>query len=124
VFFHVGYFPDSVPESVKGQSFAFVHLDADLFEPTMAGLSFFYPRLSIGGLIVVHDFNAWAGARKAVDEFCADKISIPMPDKNGSVVILKTGASERLCPGLLEFREIAVHGRGTQYPERPYGALA
>jgi hypothetical protein len=35
-----GRFPDSASQAPG--KFAFVHLDADLFEPTTAGLEFFY----------------------------------------------------------------------------------
>jgi len=91
VTFHQGYFPDSIPEDFPEQKFAFVHLDADLYEPTMEGLNYFYPRMSTRGIILVHDYNAWIGARKAVDAFFADKVElpVPMPDKSGSVLIIK-----------------------------------
>jgi O-methyltransferase len=90
VFIHAGYFPDSIPVGFDAR-FAFVHLDADLYEPTMAGLKYFYPRLSPGGMVVVHDYNTWLGARKAVDEFCTEQaaMAIPMPDKTGSALIVK-----------------------------------
>ena len=89
--FHVGYFPESIPENFDEQRFAFVHLDADLYQPILEGLKFFYPRMSSKGMIVVHDYNAWPGARKAVDEFFSDKseLPIPMPDKSGSALIVK-----------------------------------
>jgi O-methyltransferase len=89
--FHKGYFPDSIPDGFDAHRFAFVHLDADLFEPTMEGLKYFYPRMNRNGLLVVHDYNAWLGARMAVDEFFADKdeLPIPMPDKSGSALIVK-----------------------------------
>jgi hypothetical protein len=47
--------------------------------------------MSIRGIILVHDYNAWIGARKAVDDFFADKVElpVPMPDKSGSVLIIK-----------------------------------
>lgn len=96
VHFHVGYFPDTIAEDLKDRHFCFVHLDADLYEPIIAGLEFFYPRLSPGGCLVVHDYNAWLGARKAVDEFFKDKpsvVTVPMPDKSGSVVVFKPAAS-------------------------------
>ena len=88
-----GYFPDSIPDGLHAMKFAFVHIDADLYSPIMAGLKFFYPLMSVGGMIVVHDYNAWIGARTAVDEFMADKpeILVPMPDKSGSAVIVKQG---------------------------------
>jgi O-methyltransferase len=89
---HAGRFPATITPEIERIEFAFVHLDADLFEPTMAGLEFFYPRVPAGGVIVIHDYNAWPGARRAVDEFCAGKrvFPIPMPDKSGSAVIAKT----------------------------------
>ena len=89
VYFWKGYFPESIPNGLT--TFAFVHLDADLYEPILNGLEYFYPRMSKNGMIVVHDYNAWPGARKAVDEFFANKneLPIPMPDKSGSALIIK-----------------------------------
>jgi len=86
-----GYFPESVPAFLSARKFAFVHLDADLSEPMMAGLKFFYDRVVPGGFILAHDFNSWPGARKAVAEFFSDKPErpIPMPDKSGSALIVK-----------------------------------
>lgn len=91
IHYHQGFFPDSIPLSLAGESFAFVHLDADLYEPTRGGLEFFYSRMAKRGIIVVHDYNSWPGARSAVDEFFADKAEtpIPMPDKSGSALIIK-----------------------------------
>lgn len=91
VFFYKGYFPESIPAAFNTLKFAFLHLDADLFEPTLEGLKFFYPRMSAGGILLIHDYNAWLGARKAVDEFFADKkeFPIPMPDKSGSALVIK-----------------------------------
>lgn len=86
-----GYFPDSITRDIEGELYALVHLDADLYEPTLNGLKHFYDRLSKGGFVIVHDYNAWPGARKAVDEFCNSKgiFPIPMPDKSGSCLVLK-----------------------------------
>jgi O-methyltransferase len=89
--FFPGYFPQSAPEFLRERKFALVNLDADLYEPTFAGLNFFYDRLSPGGFILVHDFNSWAGSRKAIRDFFRDKpeTPIPMPDKSGSALIAK-----------------------------------
>ncbi len=91
VFYYKGYFPDTIPVDFRKKTFAFVHLDADLYEPVYTGLDFFYSRMSKGGYILIHDYNAWIGARKAVDEFFHKKpeIPIPMPDKSGSALIQK-----------------------------------
>jgi O-methyltransferase len=83
------------PETAKGleqETFAFVHLDADLYQSTLDGLKFFYPRLSPGGCIIVHDYNHdWEGVKKAVDEFSKTipEQFVDMPDMYGSVLLLK-----------------------------------
>lgn len=91
VHIHAGFFPESVPADVDPHRYSFVHLDADLYAPTLAGLEYFYPRLERGGILVVHDYNAWAGAREAVRRFFTGRpeIPLPMPDKSGSIVIVK-----------------------------------
>jgi hypothetical protein len=42
-------------------------------------------------MIVVHDYNAWPGARIAVDRFRNREtpVAVPMPDKAGSIVLIK-----------------------------------
>jgi O-methyltransferase len=91
VSFYKGYFPETIPDNFDALKFAFVHLDVDLYEPTFKGMEYFYPRMSRGGIMLVHDYNAWLGARMAVDAFFADKneIPVPMPDKSGSALIVK-----------------------------------
>jgi len=86
-----GWFPDSATAEMRADRFAFVHLDADLEAPVAAGLEFFWSRLSPGGIVVVHDYNAWPGARIAVDRFrqCHRLVAVPMPDKCGSIVLMK-----------------------------------
>jgi len=48
-------------------------LDADLYESTMAGLEWFYPRLSKGGILVSHDYDTSNGVNLAFEQFFADK---------------------------------------------------
>ena len=86
-----GLFPVSLTDNHYELKFAFVHIDADLYKPIFDGLEFFYPRLSQGGFILVHDYHAWPGAFEAVNNFSVkNNISfIPMPDKSGSVVFMK-----------------------------------
>ena len=89
--FHKGFFPDST-KGVNKQNYAFVSLDADLYAPTKAGLEYFYPKLTAGGVIIVHDYNhTWDGCRKAIDEFAATipETLVEIPDWQGSVMIIK-----------------------------------
>ena len=44
-------------ESVKNIKFSFVHIDVDLYEPTLKSLEFFFPRLTKEGVIVCDDYN-------------------------------------------------------------------
>lgn len=87
-----GWFPDTAI-GLEDEKFCFVSLDVDLYKPTMAGLTWFYPRLSPGGYILVHDFNSnnYRGARKAVREFVKEYGAsyVPIPDTGGTVVISK-----------------------------------
>ncbi len=86
-----GYFP----ETATGieDLFCFVSLDADLYNPILAGLEYFYPKLEKGGYIFVHDFNNsdYKGVREAVMKFCVEKNIgyVPIPDGGGSIVINK-----------------------------------
>lgn len=86
-----GYFPATV-EDLEEQ-FAFVSIDADLYEPIKSGLEYFYPRLNRGGYIFVHDFGGFdfIGCKKAVIEFCNENnISyVPILDRTLSVIITK-----------------------------------
>ena len=47
-----GRFPQSIPAELYASRFCLVHIDCDLYEPAKAGLEFFYPRLSPGGLVM------------------------------------------------------------------------
>lgn len=91
IFFIPGYFPESAA-ALPEELYAFIHLDVDLYKPTLAALQYFYPRLSPGGIILIHDYNhTWEGLRRAVDEFI---ITIPenpveISDWQGSVIIIK-----------------------------------
>lgn len=88
-----GYFPESLEEADRTESFAFVSIDADLYKPIYDGLAFFYPRLSSGGFIFIHDYNNkdYPGAKAAVRKYCEqEKINcFPLVDPCGTVVITK-----------------------------------
>ena len=70
----VGRFPESLTQRPIPQQFSIVHLDCDLHDPMLAGLTFFYPRLSPGGLLILHDYSSghWSGGCQAIDAFMAD----------------------------------------------------
>jgi O-methyltransferase len=89
--YHQGYFPDSAL-NLDVKIYSFVHLDVDLYQPTIAALKYFYPKLSSGGVMIIHDYNhTWDGIRKAIDEFSQTipENFVEIADWQGSVMIVK-----------------------------------
>ncbi len=94
----VGRFPETLAGVPVDTNYALVHLDCDLEEPMRAGLEYFYPRISAGGLLIVHDYGSglWPGVTFAVDQFLRDKPErlVSILDKSGTAVIVKQGAAQ------------------------------
>lgn len=88
-----GLFPESIG-SLEEQ-FAFVSLDVDFEDSTFAGLEYFYPRLSKGGYIFVHDYNYgyFDCVKKAVDKYekkyNLNLCKFPICDADGTLIITK-----------------------------------
>ena len=94
VYFRKGIFPETAMMQDSAQTFAFVLLDMDLYQSTLDGIRFFYPRMENGAYLMIHDYNTslFKGARAAVEE--AEKelgrfSSVPIPDQGGSLIIVK-----------------------------------
>ena len=51
------------------EKLAVLRLDGDLYESTMDALVPLYPKLSIGGYVIVDDYGAVVGCKKAIDEY-------------------------------------------------------
>ena len=49
-----------------------LHIDVDLFEATKVCLEELYPLVTKGGVIILDDYGAFAGANKAIDDFFAE----------------------------------------------------
>jgi hypothetical protein len=66
----------SVPEYLSNNphlKISLLHIDVDLHEATKTCLENFYTHMVNGGIIVLDDYGAFAGANKAIDEFFSDK---------------------------------------------------
>ena len=70
--FLVGWFRDTLP-TAPIERLAVLRLDGDLYESTMDALSALYPRLSVGGYVIVDDYGAMESCRTAVDDFRAER---------------------------------------------------
>jgi hypothetical protein len=83
-----GYFPATF--DVGNDKFVFVNLDTDLYAPIKAGLELFYPRMSKGGVILVHDYySPTGGVHPAVDAFLLENhlVAIPIGDYKSMAII-------------------------------------
>jgi hypothetical protein len=60
--------PDCLPEKIS-----VLRIDTDWYDSIKVCLEYLYPRLSVGGCILIDDYGHWQGAKKAVDEYFADK---------------------------------------------------
>jgi hypothetical protein len=88
--FHVGLFPETAAPAAN-RRFSFVHLDVDLYQSTLDGSEFFYPRMSPGGINISHDFMSADGVNRAFLEFFADK-AVPVVELTGyQCMVVKLG---------------------------------
>jgi O-methyltransferase len=91
IFYYPGWIPSRFPE-IAELTFAFVHIDVDLYSPTKDSLEFFFPRLERGGMIQIDDYNFvdWPGATKAVDDFLATvDVQFFLPHPLGGALLIK-----------------------------------
>lgn len=56
--------PDTMPDKI-----AVLRLDTDWYESTKHEMEHLFPRLVKGGILIIDDYGAWAGAKDAVDEY-------------------------------------------------------
>jgi hypothetical protein len=67
-----GWFCDTLPHAPIGK-IAILRLDGDYYNSTMDPLKSLYDRVSIGGYIIVEDYNIFTSCRKAVADFCVKR---------------------------------------------------
>jgi hypothetical protein len=63
-----GRVEDTLPRHAPA-GIALLRLDTDWYESTRHELVHLYPRLNVGGVLIVDDYGHWQGARRAVDEY-------------------------------------------------------
>jgi len=72
-----GWIPQSLKE-FNENDISLLNIDVDLYQPTKDALKYFWPLMSKGGIIMLDEYDfgmdatKWPGAKKAVDEFCAE----------------------------------------------------
>jgi O-methyltransferase len=63
-----GWFKDTLPLAPIRQ-LALMRLDGDLYDSTMDALKHLYPKLSVGGYVIVDDYGCIPACRQAVHDF-------------------------------------------------------
>ncbi|HKO70749.1 MAG TPA: TylF/MycF/NovP-related O-methyltransferase [Bradyrhizobium sp.] len=60
------------------QQICVLRLDTDFYKGTRTELEILYPRLSLGGPILIGDVGYWEGVKRAVDEYFVDPRTRPL----------------------------------------------
>ena len=86
VAFLEGWFRDTLP-GAPIQRLALMRLDGDMYESTMDGLAALYPKLSLGGYVIVDDWGVLPNCRRAVNDFrAANGVVEPIREVDGTAV--------------------------------------
>ena len=89
-----GFFPETA-RGLEEERFALVSLDADLEESTLQGLRWFWPRLSPGGYLLLHDWDnpRLPGVKRALtryEEALRRRLpAVPLCDVCGTLVLTR-----------------------------------
>jgi rfaE bifunctional protein nucleotidyltransferase chain/domain len=85
VYYIRGIFPQS---AISGFSYAFVYVDTDTYQSVKDAISFFWPSLELGGIMMFDDYGwpACKGVKKAIDEKFAEHQRIVYPTQYTCVV--------------------------------------
>ncbi len=68
VCFLKGFFADALPKA-EITKLAVLRIDADLYESTMDALTNLYPKLSVGGYVILDDYQNLPDCRRAIDDY-------------------------------------------------------
>ncbi len=78
-----GWFKDTLP-SAPIERLAILRLDGDMYESTMDALRALYAKVSPGGVVIVDDYGAVAGCKRAIADFRGEHgIDEPIKDIDG-----------------------------------------
>jgi O-methyltransferase len=66
----VGRVEDTLPANAP-EKIALLRLDTDWYESTRHELIHLFPRLAVGGVLIIDDYGYWDGSRRATDEYFA-----------------------------------------------------
>jgi O-methyltransferase len=73
----VGQVEHTIPAQAPGE-IALLRLDTDWESSTRHELEHLWPRLEVGGVLIIDDYGHWSGARRAVDGYFAGRGDAPL----------------------------------------------
>ena len=68
---------DTIPARAPSE-IALLRLDTDWESSTRHELEQLWPRVPVGGVLIIDDYGHWSGARRAVDGYFADRDDAPL----------------------------------------------
>ena len=63
-----GFFIDTLP-GAPIESLSVLRVDCDLYESVMQSLEYLYPKVSVGGYVIIDDYGALPPAKRAVEDY-------------------------------------------------------
>jgi O-methyltransferase len=88
IHYHQGLFQQTLPVVAPTiESVAILRLDGDWYASTKVCLHFLYDKVVRGGFVIIDDYGAYEGCKKAVDEFLAERNIKTRLKKVGSELI-------------------------------------
>lgn len=84
-----GKVEDTIPQTLP-KKLSLLRLDTDWYESTKHELDHLFPLIASEGVLVIDDYGHWQGARRAVDEFFAErkqKIYLHRIDYTGRIAV-------------------------------------
>jgi len=88
-----GMFEESLPRTVALTQIAVAHIDCSWYACVRYCLDFSGRRVSLGGYIIIDDFNAWGGARRAVLDFLRENEDFDIIQAQPTAVLRRTRQS-------------------------------
>jgi len=85
-----GMVEDTIPSGAPDGPIALLRLDTDWYSSTKHEMDHLFPKLAVGGVLIIDDYGDWEGARQAVDEYLTNHgIRMLLTRVNGSVIGVK-----------------------------------
>jgi O-methyltransferase len=87
-----GIFPDDFYREMEAERFCFVHIDVDVYLSAKDAMSFVWPRMPVGGIVVFDNFgfDSCDGIAKLIDIYRGDADKVIVHNLNGHAVLIKT----------------------------------